>query len=308
MSSFRPARLLRLASGFQSLRNRFSSRPSRTITERAFRRLMIDPLEERALLSVSPLNTGDVLVSSPQGAIGTYQWTNPGRSIATDNNGDQVVAWTVQSDVLDAAGNPIVNPKDPTGASLITETNIDARYLTNDMQELVTPSTGTISLEFGGDQNGHEVQQLSINATTQTNVTTQPNIVGNFQLSLPNPNATGTYYTTPTINYDELLFGTGGNKPSTTLLSPDGTTQVISSTASTITLPANLGTVTDFPTPSNSTTNPVTITLRIGSEYLIATGVAGVSTDGSQVTWNVTRGAFGSTAASHNEAPRSTRW
>ena len=86
---------------------------------------MIDPFEERALLSVSPLNTGDVLVSSPQAAIGTYQWTNPGRSLATDSNGDQVVVWTVQSNVLDAVGNPIVNPQDPTGATLLTETNIN---------------------------------------------------------------------------------------------------------------------------------------------------------------------------------------
>ena len=130
-----------------------------------------------------------------------------------------------------------------------------APYLTNNMQELVTPSSGNISLQFGGDQNGHEVQQLSIKRHHEHRIehpTTRCSArhCGSFQLSLPNPSNSATPYQTPTINYDEILFGVRASRPrrcSAALGDPNNPVPGVPTGRS----PCRpIGAVVDFPTPS----------------------------------------------------------
>jgi hypothetical protein len=71
------------------------------------RRLMIDPLEQRQLLTVSVGNLADHLVNQtllgPGNAIpvpADTQTTIAGQSMATDHNGDIVVTWTRVDPVL----------------------------------------------------------------------------------------------------------------------------------------------------------------------------------------------------------------
>ena len=93
----------------------FSQRRPAAARKRGFdkrncRTLRIDELEKRCLLSVTPATLSAVIVNETFAG----QTTDTAHSIATDNSGDFVVAWTRDTPILDAAGNPVISPT--TGA------------------------------------------------------------------------------------------------------------------------------------------------------------------------------------------------
>jgi hypothetical protein len=180
------------------------------------RRLVLDQLEERTLLSVSPTSATDQLIN--QGALslplaktsglysnsvvatilndefsnpyttgvsyGTYSTASamlPGKSVASDNNGDFVVVWS-QND----------------GTTIAPDDNVYARYYTSAMQRIDLPLSAT---SFQLQYNGTEIQELTISgstASTSTSIasTTGSTVIGQFQLTLGG-------YTTPAISFDE---------------------------------------------------------------------------------------------------------
>ena len=178
MSLFRLPNLRRIASNICRGGERFTL-PHRQATKAITpRRLQIDPLEERQLLSVTPANVDDMLVSQE---VNDLQTTLPARSIAVDNDGDFVVTWTRYDEVFQTdpnTGETIVDPIsglpapiiDPTTGAPMTDANIYARYYTDELQRLTLPddaatnnvggSYGNVSLHYG-----HEMQKLEITAT-----------------------------------------------------------------------------------------------------------------------------------------------
>ena len=208
MSSFaRLSKLRCIGSTLEAVCDRFARRGHRSVEQRAYRHLLIDPLEARELLSVSPMNVVDRMVTEGPGA---YQVTNPARSIAVDHDGDFVVVWTRMDELVERdplTGNPILDPLtgdpipildpntglppvDPETGLALTDSNIYARYYTDEVQRItipesvfenINPSTnryGTFSLAYGGP----EVQKISISATYEPFVTYQWSISGTFTL------------------------------------------------------------------------------------------------------------------------------
>ena len=131
------------------------------------RRLMIDQLEERTLLSISAGGVTDQLINqSPltlpaQLTTGTTpsqvtQAMVSGKSVATDNNGDFVVTWSQNDGVYDANGNVVI---DPSTGSAMSDDNVYARYFTQDMQRIDIPTgISSFQIHYGGD----EIQKLTI--------------------------------------------------------------------------------------------------------------------------------------------------
>ena len=173
MASFRFPSLRRTAAKAGSRRRSRQPQSAGISAKRRFRRLAIDPLEERTLLTVAPVNTTDMLVNNPShynsltalsslnsSSIANVEETTNQQSIATDDAGDYVIAWVGSNVVLNpATESPWVNPA--TG-SAITDENIYARYFTDEVQnldltqaypggasELLGTKTPTISLYFG---------------------------------------------------------------------------------------------------------------------------------------------------------------
>ncbi|HQF13556.1 MAG TPA: hypothetical protein PLS55_06635, partial [Thermogutta sp.] len=175
-------------------------------SSRERRRLRVDALEERTLLSVTPVDILDKLVNQsliPSGG------TIAGQSLAVDADGDFVVVWTRYDTLTDPnTGLPII---DPLTGQPRTEANIYARYLTNEVQRITLPSGvlndtvptqyGRFSLIYGGTT---LVQKLTISATYEPYVTTQQNIAGTFVLQA-DANGDGIIAPTEraTIVYDE---------------------------------------------------------------------------------------------------------
>jgi hypothetical protein len=142
------------------------------------RRLMIDQLEERTLLSISAGGVTDQLINQNTITLPAQLSTNAsqlqqgiyaqvaealvtGKSVATDNNGDFVVTWSQNDGVLDANGNVITDPN--TGLAM-TDDNVYARYFTNAMQRIDIPTgVSSFQIHYGGD----EIQKLTISAATQ---------------------------------------------------------------------------------------------------------------------------------------------
>ncbi|GAB6165288.1 hypothetical protein JCM19992_12880 [Thermostilla marina] len=165
---------------------------------RKHRRLTIDALEERTMLSVSPMQLDDTLVNQ---SLISFSTTGPkgssladfdggtieAQSIAVDNDGDFVIAWSRLDPVLDPnTGLPMVDPQ--TGEPL-TESNIYARYFTDEVQRVTLPSGvvadnvagayGTFTLVYGGYQ---LKQKLTFSATYEPYTTTQQPIAGQVVL------------------------------------------------------------------------------------------------------------------------------
>ncbi len=94
------------------------------------RRLMLDQLEERTLLSVAPGGVSDTLVNQSLLTVpgtATSQVGNTGiilaesggaalagKSVATDNNGDFVVVWSQDDGVYDANGKAVIDSSTTT--------------------------------------------------------------------------------------------------------------------------------------------------------------------------------------------------
>jgi hypothetical protein len=174
------------------------------------RRLMLDPLEQRQLLSLTNGTTlevqtvSDILVNQTPS---DSQTTSANRSVASDHNGDVVVAWTRYDMVLDASGNQIVDPK--TG-SYLTDANIYARYLTNEVQRIVLPSSifngsGSGLAKFSMIYGGPAVQKLTFNAPYDSSAGSTFRISGDFKLGF-DLNGDGTIAaneTTASIDFSE---------------------------------------------------------------------------------------------------------
>ena len=104
----------------------------------------------------TPVDTDAILVNQEYSEL---QYTTAGQSLAVDNDGDFVVAWTRYDDV-DSSGNP-------------TDANIYARYFTDEVQRLtllpsqlaedndgLASTLGSFTLEYAAP----EIQMLSITA------------------------------------------------------------------------------------------------------------------------------------------------
>lgn len=206
------------------------------------RRLQIDPLEARQLLSVGPADIADVSVAErldlydpafPVSSNRTWygadsQFTVAAKAVGSDNDGDFVVAWT-RNDLVYDLNTPDPNDRliDPVTGLPKSDLNIYARYLTDEVQRVFLPPeilvdndptlgrNGRFSLDWGGN----EVQKLSITATyepwgdsfySSTNnqifeYATQQRIVGAFTLGADVLN-NGVIATT-TILFNESDFG-----------------------------------------------------------------------------------------------------
>jgi len=217
MSLFRFSTLRRLASTWAPTRSRPGRPAVRAPHSRKPRRLAMDPLEERVLLTMAPSDVEDILVNRPfnladyarpypgaamhvdQNPDPSYfgqslpRWviqagtpeTRQSRSIASDHDGDLVVAYTRYDVIAELSvmpsgavqrieGVPIYNPViDPETGEVMTDANIYARYFTDEVQRLTLPEAaaadtnpnpdtyGTFSLVAGG----YEIQKLTFSAT-----------------------------------------------------------------------------------------------------------------------------------------------
>lgn len=184
MAFLRPLSALGLGNVWDRVRNCWGGE-SRTRESSKPRRLMIDPLEQRQLLSVTAVNVSDVLVNQ-----GTDDISMLGSaSVANDNNGDFVVVWTNQEWAFDTYGNPV------------SDQNVYARYYTNAVQRVDIPvGTGEFALQY----NGNAIEKLTISAGVKPYTDTSSssnNIAGSFVLSYTDP-ISGTVYT-GTVNFDE---------------------------------------------------------------------------------------------------------
>jgi len=206
MSFFRLPRLRTIASKIENVREGLHRKGGRGTSWSKPRRLLIDPLEERQLLSLAPADVDDTLVN--QTVDENPQYTLSAQSIATDNDGDFVVTWTRYDPVLDGGGNPVIDPA--TGLAM-TDANIYARYFTDEVQRLTLPDAiavnnvagqyGQFTLSYGGN----EVQKLTITATNEPFDPQQDNIRANFQIWFDSNNngLIEANETTQTIFFDE---------------------------------------------------------------------------------------------------------
>ena len=199
MSWFRFAGASRKGTSREGFLTRFFSRPTansrragsrgRASQKRNFdlqrgRRLAIDPLESRCLLSVTPSTLSAIVVNQTFGAA---QATNTAHSVAVDNSGDFVVTWTRSGTYTGSSG------------TAFPDTNVFARYYTNAVQQVNLPTslmttTGTKQSYFSLKYNDQTITQISISGESQapagntTALFTGTNISGTFVLFF---NATG---------------------------------------------------------------------------------------------------------------------
>lgn len=163
--------LRRFAANLVGRENRRGHRADRRSASSINRCLTIDPLEERQLLSLSPADIDDILVNQ---TVSDAQNTLGAQSVAVDHDGDFVVTWS---------RTELVGGQE--------DTNIWARYFTDEVQRLTLPDAvlentdgdlgtfGRFSLNYG-----KEVQRLTVEATYApfTPEIFQPLISGSFQL------------------------------------------------------------------------------------------------------------------------------
>lgn len=145
------------------------------------RQLRIDTLEERLLLSVSVGNANDLMINQPNNAAVipgylTYQTTpvaGTNQSSAMNDQGDFVTTWSQEEPawMRDENGVPIVDDRgyyqayiDPITRQPVMESNVYARYFTDEVQRITLPDElissggiGRFSLRYGGN----EVQRLT---------------------------------------------------------------------------------------------------------------------------------------------------
>ncbi len=153
--------LTRFFSGARSNSRRAGSR-GRASKKRSFdlqrgRMLAIDPLESRCLLSVTPATLSAIVVNQTYGAA---QSTNTAHSVAVDNSGDFVVAWTRSGTYTGSSG------------TAFPVTNVYAHYYTNAVQQVNLPTsllttTGTKQSYFSLKYNDQTVSQISITGEAQ---------------------------------------------------------------------------------------------------------------------------------------------
>lgn len=204
----------RLASTVDHVRGKFRRQEAGRRKQRKPRRLAIDPLEERTLLSLVPADWEDVLVNQSTGAFQTtgrfdihpsYQRELVSQAMAADNDGDFVVVWTRYDVMLDPiTGQPLLdangNPR--------TEANIYARYFTDEVQRITLPqgvlanqhpnSFARFSLVYGGPG----IQKITISASYEPTTFFQQNMQGVIVIGYLPPGSGGVPQT-QTWFYDE---------------------------------------------------------------------------------------------------------
>ena len=121
----------------------------------------LEPLEQRALMAlVSVHNEPLVVAANPEGIATSLIRSRPDASIATDNRGDFVVVWTKIESITDPITGDIA-PDPVTGR--VYESNIYARYFTDEVQRLVVPAGavgGSIELLQDRGQVGQRLRIL----------------------------------------------------------------------------------------------------------------------------------------------------
>ncbi len=239
MSLLRLPKFRGLTSTLDGVRNRFSGRTPQSLRERVERRLLIDPLEERQLLSLTPANYDDIRVEAPltreldipeitaatyQGLIdqgyvwqtkpvdylryNETQYTEEQQSVAIDDDGDFVVTWTsydyIAVTLPGQTANTVEVLFDSSGAA-VTEANIYARYFTDEVQELVLPED-VLDDNVAGQYatmsltyGGDEVQKITLTSGYQPG-TSGSLISGQYTLGV---DTGGGVIVPTTVNYDE---------------------------------------------------------------------------------------------------------
>ena len=206
MSLFRLPKLQRFASTVGTIRKRFNRKPGKSVSERVNRRLLIDTLEERQLLTVAPypnVSSAHIVPEQIEQMLvnETYaenQYTVAGKALATDNDGDFVVAWTRYDEQSPGSGT--------------YEANIYARYFTDEVQRIVLPEGviddavasqyATFSLDYNGnEQDGNEQQKLTVKATNVPSTVAPTTVEGMITLGY-DINGDGTKEEN-TFHYDE---------------------------------------------------------------------------------------------------------
>ena len=155
----------------ESLLNRMAKKSNSSARAQKTRKLAIDQLEERQLLSLTVATTENLLVNP--------SWQDIRGDVAVDSNksGDVVVAWTAADrlanpDYDESDENSSVYLRDESG-NYVEDLNVYARYLTDEVQIITIPdecvpgaklSDGT-TVQSGSFQllyNAYETQRLSI--------------------------------------------------------------------------------------------------------------------------------------------------
>ncbi|MGL6194363.1 MAG: hypothetical protein ACRC2T_06025, partial [Thermoguttaceae bacterium] len=188
------SKLLKLTEAIQGC---FSSKPKSSKNKKTeTRKLSMDVLEERQLLTVSVGTPYDVMINQPNSLAAipgrpeyaTTPIAGTNQSTAANNWGDFVTVWEQQEpawlrnwDVNNpnyAYGEPIVGSDgyyvpllDPVKGNVMMETNIYGRYFTDEVQRVTLPTeflnasggVSSFSLRYGGN----EVQQLSFYTATR---------------------------------------------------------------------------------------------------------------------------------------------
>ncbi|NLS96608.1 MAG: hypothetical protein GXX96_31110 [Planctomycetaceae bacterium] len=177
MSIFRMPTLSHISTRFEGLRGRLGRGSQLGAKHQKTRRLALDPLEQRQLLSVSPADWTDIRVNQTVSEdelafVGFNQygenWWDVPQSMAMDDDGDFVVAWTRYDQVADTNGNPVI---DPATGLVMRDANVYARYFTDEVQRIAFPeqlASDNIDDQYGSfyvKYGGNEVQQLTISAT-----------------------------------------------------------------------------------------------------------------------------------------------
>ncbi len=231
MSIFKMPTLGSFTSRFERLRDRLGRDGRQGRSHLKHRRLLVDPLEERQLLSVTASNYTDILVnetvSEDQITVTGYNqygentW-DVAESMAMDDDGDFVVTWTRYDPVYDEDGNYVT---DPTTGEIMQDANVYARYFTDEVQRITIPdelvvdevegSYSAFYIKYGGN----EIQEITISATAEAETNYQEDIAGEITLGFDvNGNGVVSADETVTVIYDETdLMAVTANKLQTAL-------------------------------------------------------------------------------------------
>ena len=221
MSLFRKPKFQRFGPSWESILDFFAPRSRQTPKGgHKNRRLTIDPLEERMLLTVSIGNTTDQSVNQLLGSQTTGSTPDPRisytgvtgtQAVASDANGDFVVAWTGYDPLID----PITGLQEIDSLTGLpkTEANIYARYFTDEVQRITLPASmlnsGAKLPAFSLTYGGNAVQEISFSQTYPAGTATTGPAQGVFSLAY-DLNGDGSIdpvtETTKPIQFDETQY------------------------------------------------------------------------------------------------------
>lgn len=146
------------------------------------RRLQIDNLEQRQLLSLTTLDYNSNTVVAQQGDSLSISGA-AARTIASDHDGNFVAVYQRQEAYKDLMTGALVTNQ----AGATNDSNIYARYFTDQVERITLPNsiiengTGQFSLVFGGNEG--TVQRLTITSGTEPFTGTKAPVTGTFCLS-----------------------------------------------------------------------------------------------------------------------------